>query len=101
MPGIYFVAPRRCTLTSQAEECAYSSRFIAQIVADTCGFDRCKAPNIGELWPNDVRVDQSELALETYRGVPFSAIKCHSFSDVTMQMDYQAKPELRVEHIPL
>jgi hypothetical protein len=30
-----------------------------------------------------------------------SAIECHSFSDITMQMDYQAKPELRVEHIPL
>jgi hypothetical protein len=101
MPGNYFVAPRRCTLTSRAQEWACSSRFIGQMVPDTGGFDRCKAPNIGDLWPNDVRVDQSELALETYRGVPFSAIKCHSFSDVTIEMDYQAKPELRVEHIPL
>jgi hypothetical protein len=101
MPGIYFVAPRRCTLTSQAQECAYSSRFIGQMVPHTGGFDRCKAPNIGDLRPSDVRVDQGELALETFPGVPFSAIKWHSFSDVTMQMDYQAKPELRVEHIPL
>jgi hypothetical protein len=101
MPGIYFVAPRRCRLTSQAEECAYSSRFIARMVPDTGGFYRCKTPNIGDLGPTDVRVDQGELALETFPGVPISAKKCHSFSDVTMQMDYQAKPELRVEHIPL
>ena len=62
------------------------------------GYDRYKTPIIGDLWPSDVGVDQGELALETFPGVPFSAKKCHSFSDVTMQMDYQPEPELRVEH---
>jgi hypothetical protein len=80
-------------LTSRADECAYSWRFNVRTGLDAGGFHRHKPLKNGDLRPSDVRLDQGQLALETFPGVPISAKKCHSFFDVTLQ----ARPRTSVQ----
>jgi hypothetical protein len=48
----------------------------------TGGLHRRKVAKSLDSRPNDVRADQSEVALEAFPGVPNNAKQCHSCFDI-------------------
>ena len=65
-------------VSSKSEECAFSSRFGGSSVPVTGGLHRRKVAKSLDSRPNDVRADESEVALEAFPGVPNNAKQCHS-----------------------
>ena len=64
---------RALPLTSELEECAFSSRSGGSSVLNTGGIHRHKVAESGGLCPSYFRAERDELALKAFPEVPNSA----------------------------